>query len=80
MKGSAERTGDSGSQAGDAPSFSLARVFSTFDFYVTAVRDGGGDEKLISWRLDEGGAVGRANDSGNDGLNHISRGAPAERG
>jgi hypothetical protein len=73
--GTIDRKKDSGGQAGTAADVSLARVFSTFDFYVTAVQDSSGNEKLISWRLQDDGTVGRADDSGNaglDGINDIS--------
>jgi hypothetical protein len=69
--GAVGRKGDSDSLAGRSSRVSLARVSSTFDYYVTAVQDSGRNELLISWRLGEDGAIGRAADSDSDGLHEI---------
>ena len=70
--GSISRLQDSGNQAGKVSDLSLAQVFSTFHRYVTAVMDGSGDEKLISWNVNEDGSVVRMEDSGSDGRNDIN--------
>lgn len=72
QNGSINRLQDSGNQAGKVSDLSLTQVFSTFHRYVTAVMDGSGDEKLISWNVNEDGSVVRMADSGSDGRNDIN--------
>jgi len=63
--GSITRTGDSGNQAGKASWISIAKN-PTDSRYVTAVRTGSGNLKLISWNVNSTGtSITRLGDSGN---------------
>ncbi len=56
------RLGDSDQLAG-AISLVSASIIGGLDRVVTAVRDGGGNLKLISWRVPQSGAITRLGDS-----------------
>ncbi|MFN2589068.1 MAG: hypothetical protein ABR613_13260 [Actinomycetota bacterium] len=63
--GSLTRLGDSGSAAGAVSEIALLDVSGPGgNFVVTAVRDGSGNLKLISWNVSAAGTIARLGDSG----------------